>query len=537
MTMGIYMSSPQRIDTLFDGIEAEPDNESYLAVEFRENLVKNMRSQTLDEEFVKNWLDEIEADHPILDGIHALCGWMYHGDFEAAQAALTHFSETLDDALDHDQPSLTVFALEELVALKATLGGHTPSEELKTAVDILKADYVGADVHLGNASTLLQLVIENRGAAGNETLQRAFEYCQEQAAILHDDENFYSERNRLEQAIQLARALGHGVGDFQARIVDSWDEQLDTEFEGGSTRDLVLVGRAMQECQDFAPSSKLDEWKQDMQEIAPQAVEGMTEVEHSIGVEHGVIDALVDDVTALADRESPVFALFSFAHHRPHVKEVEKRDTDQLGGFRDAFNRVKVSEMGTTGATDYRPAEEVEAVLMEQVVTNVFRECFDLGVISEGSMIDLVERFAGLEEEDVAYFNNLVDHFGNEEYIAAYHIGLPHFERVLRKMLNAQGESIIALKPDGTITSALGTLLEKFGAYSDTGYAEYLQYKYTDRGGQNRRNLAAHGLVPFDQVDGRLSIGLLLDILTVGCDLNRDELISVLGEPERPPDW
>jgi hypothetical protein len=537
MTMGIYMSSPQRIDTLFDEIGAEPDNESYLAMEFRENLVKNMRSQTLDEEFVKNWLDEIETDHPMLDGIRALCGWVYHEDFDSAQAALTHFSDALYEAMENDWSNLTVFNLEQLVALNATLGGHTPCDELKTAVDVLEADYEGADVHHGNASILLQLIIENKEKAANETLQQALEYCQEQASTLHDDENFYSERNRLGQAITLARDLGRNVADLESRIVDSWDTQLDTEYEGGSTRDLILVGKAMQDCQDFAPSSKLDEWKQDMQEIATQAVEGMTEVEHSVGIEHSVIDALVDGVEALDDRESPVFALFSIAYFRPHVREVEKRDIDQPDSFRDAFNHVKVSELGTAGGTDYRTEEELEAVLMEQILTDVFRECFDRGVISGGSVIDLVERFAGLEEEDINYFNELVDHYANEEYIAAYHIGTPHFERVLLKMLNAKGESIIALKPDGTITSALGTLFEKLGAYTDTAYAEHLQYKYTERGGQNRRNLAAHGLVSYDQVDTRLTTGLLLDLLAVGCDLNHNGLVSELGDPEIPPGW
>jgi len=108
---------------------------------------------------------------------------------------------------------------------------------------------------------------------------------------------------------------------------------------------------------------------------------------------------------------------------------------------------------------------------------------------------------------------------------------------MLLHQLNHHGQSIIGLKEDGTITSALGTLIGTLGDYLSDDYVDYLSYRYTDRSGQNRRNLAAHGLVSYDQIDRRYTTSLLLDLLAVSCALNHDTLAAELGDPADLPAW
>jgi len=59
----------------------------------------------------------------------------------------------------------------------------------------------------------------------------------------------------------IARYLDRDVADLQDRIVTSWDTQLETEYEGGSLRDYILVEKALDDCDSVASSVKLDEWK------------------------------------------------------------------------------------------------------------------------------------------------------------------------------------------------------------------------------------------------------------------------------------
>jgi hypothetical protein len=538
--MGVYVVSPEIIDTLFADAEDEPDKNRNLAIALRRDIVENMWNETLDEPFVQDWIADIETDHPTIDGIDALCSWIYDdGDdaFASAQTALDHFDAALTDVRDKDWHGMAVFLVEQRIKVKAGLSGVSTQVDLVTADDLLHDAYHGPDISLGDASRLVDLVIDHKHEATQDTLEQTLEYCEEQAAVLHDAEVFDTERHRLEQGIVLARYLDQDVTGLENRIIRSWDSQLETEYEGGSTRDYILVEKALDDCESFAPSSKLDEWKTRLQEIAPQAVEDMTVIEQTLELPTQAVDSLVAEIEAVAVDTSPEHALFSLVQQRPHIASVATQDPDHPEKVRDMFSQIKVSDIGTSVSTRYRTEHEIMFTIRELIVTQAVTEIFERDVLDRDAVLTLVDRFAGLEEEDIAFLTDIVDHYVRGEDVAAYHIGLPYFERMLLHQLNHRGESIIGLKEDGTITSALGTLFETLRNYLDDEYVDYLSYRYTERSGQNRRNLAAHGLVSYDQIDSRLTTSLLLDILAVGCSLNADSLATDLNSPANLPTW
>lgn len=538
--MGVYIVSPEMIDTLFADANENPDKNQQLAIALRRDIVENMWDETLDEAFVQDWLADVETDHPMIDSIDALCGWIYgDGDdaFASAQTALDHFDTALIDARDKGWHGMAVFLVEQRLEVKSGLSGVSAQDDLATAADLLHNAYRGTDVSLGDANRLVDLVIGHKHEATQDTLERTLEYCEEQATVLHDAEDFDTERHRLEQAIMIARYLNQDVTNLQDRIITSWDTQLEVEYEGGSTRDYSLVQKALDECESFASSSKLDEWKTRLQEIAPQAVEDMTVIEQTMELPTQVVDTLVAEIADVADNTSLEHALFSLVQQRPHVASVAAQEPDHSETVRDVYSNIKVSEIGTSVSTKYRDEHEIMFTIRELVVASVVTDLFERDVLDRDAVIALVDRFVGLEDEDITFFTDIVEHYVRKEDVAAYHIGLPHFERILLHQLNHRGESIIGLKEDGTITTALGTLFETLGNYLDDDYVEYLSYRYTDRSGQNRRNLAAHGLVSYDQIDRRHTTSLLLDLLAVGCTLNRAELAAELGEPADLQAW
>ena len=538
--MGVYVVSPEMIDTLFADAKDDPGKNRNLAIALRKDIMANMWDETLDEAFVQDWLADIETDHPTIDGIDALYGWIYgDGDdaFASAQNALDHFDTALSDALDRDWYGLAVFLVEQQIKVKAGLSGVSAQGDLDTATDVLHDAYRGTDVPLGEASRLVDLVIDYKHEATQDTLQRTLEYCEEQSEVLYDSEDFDTERHRLEQAIMIARYLDRDVADLQDRIVTSWDTQLETEYEGGSLRDYILVEKALDDCDSVASSVKLDEWKTRLQELAPQAVEDMTVIEQTVELPTQAVDTLVNEVADIADDTSPEHALFSLVQQRPHAAPVATQNPDHTETVRDVFSQIKISDIGTSVSTRYRTEHEVMFTIRELIVARAVTNLFERDVLDRDAVIALADRFAGLEDQDNAFIIDIIDYYVSEEYVAAYHIGLPHFERMLLHQLNHHGQSIIGLKEDGTITSALGTLIGTLGDYLSDDYVDYLSYRYTDRSGQNRRNLAAHGLVSYDQIDRRYTTSLLLDLLAVSCALNHDTLAAELGDPADLPAW
>lgn len=536
--MAVYISTPERIDELFEEIEESPEDDYRLAVEFRENLVKHMQSETLDKSFVQDWLNDIETDHAILDGIAALCSWRYEDDeFAAAQDALDQFDTAVADAREKNWKNLAMFSLEQLVDLKAELSGFTPQGELQTAVDILHEDYDGADVHLGNASRLIDLVTDHSRGAEQDTFEQAFAYCDRQADLLHDAGNFHSERNRLDQALELAQVLEEDVAPLQDRYIDSWETERETECERGTTRDHALLQQTIEECRSFASSATIQRWEAELQAIAPSVVDDMTPIESTVEIPTELIDALIEDVEEIAERESQVYALFSLIQMRPHVMSIPKRDSEQPDGLTDVLPRKKISKMGASTSSDYKMGHELAHAFAERFVASVFTELFDRDIFGGEAVVDLVEYFDGVGEDDIAFTEEIVDQYVAEDHVAAFYIGVPHFERVLLNLLNHRGESILVEHEQGTRTNSLGTLIEKLRPYTNEEYVSYLDYMYTDPEGQNRRNLAAHGHLSYGEIDVRFATTVLLDLLSVGCDLCFDDLVAELGTPETLDAW
>lgn len=535
--MSIYIRNPERIDELFVQLEDDPEDDHHIAIEFRETLVKNMRSQTLEKGFVKDWIDSLETDSPLVEGVNAYCDWIYDDSFDGAQSALDQFSDGLAEAREKDWSNLAVFSIEQLVSLKAELGGFSPCDELMTVTEILYEEYVGSDVHLGNASRLINLVVEHSREADQDTLEKTVEYCDEQASLLRDAENFHSERNRLEQALELAEDVGRNPESFQTQIIESWDVERETTCESGSLREYILLQEALDNCQSFASSSTLKSWRAELQSIAPTAIEDMEEFEFSLEVPDEAVDALIHEFEEVADRESMEYALFSLVQMRPHAFAIPKSDPDQPERLTDALPRKKISAIGTSTSTDYKTEYEFASTFLERIIGSVFNELFDRGILEQRTVVNLVKRFDGLNEDDTAFTEEIMDHLLEGEHVAAFHIGIPHFERVLLKLLNRQGESILVEYEHGTRTNSLGTLIGKLGSYLDEEYVSYLLYMYTDPQGENRRNLTAHGHISYQEIDLRYPTTVLLDILAVGSSLTFDELVDEWGEPETLNAW
>jgi len=74
--------------------------------------------------------------------------------------------------------------------VKAGLSGVSAQGDLDTATDVLHDAYRGTDVPLCEASRLVDLVIDYKHEATQDTLQRTLEYCEEQSEVLYDSEDF-----------------------------------------------------------------------------------------------------------------------------------------------------------------------------------------------------------------------------------------------------------------------------------------------------------------------------------------------------------
>ena len=208
----------------------------------------------------------------------------------------------------------------------------------------------------------------------------------------------------------------------------------------------------------------------------------------------------------------------------PTIDSILNSSSDQAN-ITDLFHTIVFSSRSATEITH----EQIETGKKKiydfyQVYINSYLVCkikFYQALIREGifSIENLNEYFTKIPlESDLSLF--LTDgfkYFISGEFQAALFILIPQLEVIVKKLAEKIGISVLKNVPEGIQEKTLGDFLldGEFGNNIGKDLNVYLLWFLADKAGLNLRNIVAHGLIRYKDIQPHIIVGLIEIIFTL----------------------
>lgn len=543
----------------FQQAQADPGEDYHLASRVNRTISLIRDDPKGTTERVSNELTEaLEAgvDHQIFTIIEKLSAWHVQKttvqssterDFDLVVDALTALNEAIVYSENHDWDNVAIVMVTHRLRELRDLSGWDDelSEELSRARDLL----IDSDIlTTGNRSLVLNLldeVIEISTPDETDVVLDIYSECSTWADSFRDAGDLQAERDVLRRAISLRECLGGEPSEEQEQLIESYER--DIERSNNHSRNASVLRSGVQECREFLPSEKRNEWLRkhrienrkgrenmtarptgitpdQIQFEADRLVAWYRAVNQNHSNEETLLmflrldDALTDYNEAVDDEfealgQNPLNVLLSqsFENKKGDVVDDNPGLFEVLSGWGDETGPIEPDEQKMEEWTPQAYQREVKKI--NAVLGRVLRRLIEQGDLSEVDFYRILDRAEHIDQHREAFLTDTIVAFFEEDYTKTLHVGMPQFEGILEDLLELKGERVNKENSDGTIEPAsLGGLFGIIEENIDENLGKYLEYQYTNSGGMNLRNAIAHGEYPYGAASFDYSAILLYDI-------------------------
>lgn len=453
-----------------------------------------------------------------------------------ARAAISLLDGAYKDPIAREWNSVALFCLQRITDLENQLSS-AGSIEVKRAVELVEAITDTSDVHLGNLSESLQLLVDNETILNplGKDEKRAFALCIEQANRLHNQKQLIQERNLLSTTIELAEILNIPTADLEERYIDTYRLNADLQSERSASLEAHELVRALEDqtVLDRLSTAKKEEWKSRLRSAVQSAAQELKREGAVIDSPHQryLHQASVNEFVRQFEHIKFVYgsdaALFWLLTHDELIPAyTEERESF---GIHDILTQTMYSLQGHLIEFDPDDADlsaqyAIEAQITISTVVSVISTLISTGSLKETEIYAFLNRVPDLDSKNLWYLTDFISNVFAGNNSEAIHLGATRIEAVLYNLLREKGEDVDALMDDGTGTRTLGSLVPKLDQYVSVDFQKYIRYTYNEPVGQmfggNIRNRVAHGLLLPAESNRLYSLLILIDLLRVVTQMN-----------------
>lgn len=207
--------------------------------------------------------------------------------YNNARAAISLLDTEYEHATGRGWNSAALFCLQKMIELENRLDSAGPIE-IERAVELIEAITDTDDVHLGDLSESLQLLIDNAPILDpqGEAEKRAFVLCILQMNRLRDKDQFFQERDLISATIELTDILNIPTNDLEERYVDTYRLNADLQSERSASLEARELIQALEDqtVLDHLSDDEKKEWKSQLRSAVQSAA-------HELKREGAVIDS------------------------------------------------------------------------------------------------------------------------------------------------------------------------------------------------------------------------------------------------------
>jgi hypothetical protein len=468
--------------------------------------------------------------------------------YNNVRAAISLLDGAYEDAVARGWNSVALFCLQRIIDLENQI--HSAgSLEVKRAVELIEAITDTSDVHLGNLSESLQLLVDNEPILDplGQDEKRAFVLCIEQANRLHNQKRFSQEWRLLSTTIELAEILNIPTVDLEGRYVDTYRFNADLQSERSASLEAHELVRALEDqiVLDHLSDTEKEEWKSRLRSAVQSAAQelkregAVIDSPHQRYLHQASIEKFIRQFKHIKYVYDSDAALFWLLTHDELIPAYTG-DTESFG-IQDVLTQTMYSLQGHLIEFDPDDADlsaryAIEARIAISTVVSVISTLISTGSLTEGDIYVFLNRVPDLDVENQWYLTHFISNVFDDNDLEAIHLGATRIEAVLYNLLREEGEDVDALMDDGTGTRTLGSLVPKLDQYVSKDFQEYLRYTYNEPVGQmfsgNIRNRVAHGLLLPRENNRLYSLLILTDLLRIVTRMNLSVHHARHGIPE-----
>lgn len=456
--------------------------------------------------------------------------------YDNARAAISLLDWAYDDALARGWNSVALFCLQRITDLENQINS-AGSIEVKRAVDLIETITDTSDVHLGNLSETLQLLIDNEPILNpqGQHEKRAFVLCVREVNRLHEQKQFFQERSLLSTTIELAEILNIPTTDLEDRYVETYRLNADLQSERSASLEAHELVRALEDqtVLDRLSDDEKEEWKSRLRSAVQSAAQELKREGAAIDSPHQrhLHQASVEKFVRQFEHIKYVYnsdaALFWLLTHDELIPAYTE-DTESFG-IHDTLTQTMYSLQGHLIEFDPDDADlsaryAIEARIAISTVVSVLSTLISTGSLTEAEIYAFLNRVPDLDSTNLWYLTRFISNVFDGNDPEAIHLGATRIEAVLYTLLREEGEDVDALMEDGTGTRTLGSLVPKLDQYVSVDFQAYLRYTYNEPVGQmfsgNIRNRVAHGLLLPRENNRLYSLLILIDFLRIVTRMN-----------------
>ncbi len=456
--------------------------------------------------------------------------------YDNARAAISLLNQAYEDAIARGWNSVALFCLQRITDLENQLNS-AGSIEMERAVDLIEIITDTSDVHLGNLSEALQLLVDNEPILNpqGQHEKRAFVLCIKQANRLRNQKQFSQERSLLSTTIELAEILNIPTADLEDRYVDTYRLNADLQSERSPSLETRELVRAFEDqtVLDRLSDDEKEEWKSRLRSAVQSAAqelkrEGATiDSPHQRYLHQASVGKFVRQFEQIKDVYDSDAALFWLLTHDELIPTYTK-DTESFD-IHDIITQTMYSLQGHLIEFDPDEADlsaryAIEARIAISTIVNVISTLISTGSLTEAEIHAFLNGVPDLDSENQWYLTRFISNVFDGNDVEAIHLGATRIEPILYNLLRKEGEDVDALMEEGTGTRTLGSLIPKLDQYVSADFQEYLRYAYNKPVGQmfsgNIRNRVAHGLLLPRENNRLYSLLILTDLLRIVTRMN-----------------
>jgi hypothetical protein len=457
--------------------------------------------------------------------------------YNNARAAISLLDQAYEDAITRGWNSVALFCLQKITDLECQLGS-AGSTEVERAVDLIGALTDTSDVHLGNLSEALQLLVDNKpilNPQGHHE-KRAFVLCIKQANRLRNQKQFFQERSLLSTTIKLAEILNIPTADLEDRYVETYRLNADLQSERSSSLEAQELVQALedQNVLDRLSDDEKEEWKSRLRSAVQSAAQelkregAVIDSPHQRFLHQSNVERFVrqfEQIKYVYDTGAALFWLLTRDELLP-----EHTDDSVSSNIHDILSQKMYSLQGhliefDSDNADITSRYAIEARIAISTVVSVISTLISNGSLAEAGIYNYLSRVPDLDQENQWYLTRFISNVFDGNDLEAIHLGATRIEAILYNLLREEGEDVDALMDDGTGTRTLGSLIPKLNQYVSVDFQEYIRYTYNEPVGQmfngNIRNRVSHGLLLPRENNRLYSLLILTDLLRIVTRMNR----------------
>ena len=468
--------------------------------------------------------------------------------YNNARAAILLLDWAYENAISQGWNSVALFCLQRIVDLENRFG-TAGSIEVKRAVDIIGVITDTSEVHLGNLSETLQLLVDNKFILNpqGQHEKRAFVLCIKQANQLRRQKQFSQERSLLSTTIKIAEILNIPTDDLEDRYIDTYRLNADLQSDRGPSLEAheLVQGLEDQTVLNLLSDDEKREWKSRLRSAVQSAAQGLKREGFQIDSPHqrhlhqASVEKFVrqfEQIKYVYDSDAALFWLLT----RDELIPARSQNSESFG-IHESLTQTMYSLQGHLIEFDPDDADlsaryAIEARIAISTTVRVISTLISNGSLTEADIYIFFNYSSDLDSENQWYLTRFITNVFDGNNVEAIHLGATRIEAVLYNLLREEGEDVDALMDDGTGTRTLGSLTPILGQYMSVDFQKYIRYMYNEPVGQmfsgNIRNRVAHGLLLPRENNRFYSLLILTDLLRIVARMNPSVYHAKYGIPD-----